>query len=121
MVVALVALYYVWLYWSYIVVVNITSITDQIPDSFDMRNYTVNFGELLCQISETVCVEALIEMGTFPLPIPKKVYNVMTYVKTSVNAIAIVPLFGALLICMLQLFLFIKDCKTHLVQMYKGK
>ena len=120
MVVALVALYYVWLFWSYLILTLITAVSEAIPEQFDVSQGTINIGKIACGISELTCVPALEEMGDIPIPLPKKIINFLPSARSSLNAIFIVPLFGALLICMLQLFLFVKDCKTHLSEMYKG-
>ena len=41
--------------------------------------------------------------------------------ENSVNAMFIVPLFGAYAICLVQLFMFVRESRMHLKQLYKGE
>lgn len=37
------------------------------------------------------------------------------------NSILMFPLFATLFICLIQQFLSIRECKQHLIELYKGK
>ena len=77
----------------------------------------VTIGQLTCLLGPEFCLEGL----DIPLPIPKTFVIFGPSFIPSINALFIVPLFGALLICVFQIFFGIRDSKKHLIQIYKGK
>jgi hypothetical protein len=53
--------------------------------------------------------------------ITKEAIDFIKSIQTSLNMILFIPLFFALVITLLQFFLAIKDCKKHILQIFKGK
>ena len=117
--VALVTLYYFSVYWGYVVITNVTGWTLVLPDSTSEINLKdFDFGALLCGISDEICVEQ-IKSFKFILPFQRAINFINDY-KSHINSILIVPVFGALLITLVQVLLWVKESKTHLKQLYKG-
>jgi hypothetical protein len=113
--VALVALYYFFLYLSYKLIIFITFYVSKIQD-FDVENSAgIKIGEILCNFVRYCDLEELV------MPIPHDNINLLKSLKSSLMAIFIVPIFASLLLCLLQLGLLIKDSKTHIVELNKGR
>lgn len=124
-IVALVALYYTFLYFAYTMSTLITFLVSILPDEINLDDLPeINIGEILCSLAQEICIEPLSLMGPIKIPVPSKVkkyFGIYPELKSSLNAIIIVPVFAALLICLLQLLFLLKDTKTHLKQLYKGQ
>lgn len=118
--VALVALYYVVLYWSYTISMYASYWIDKIPFTVDSESIQLNWGDLVCNALPDACLEQFEAIGPIKLPLPKKIVHFFPDMKASLLAIVIVPLFGSLLICLLQVFFLVRETKKHLQQMYKG-
>lgn len=119
--VSLVALYYVFLYWTYKISMLMSHLVSKIPDELLVDNLYVYPGEILCAINDQVCLEQLREMGGIKLPLPKSFVNFTPSLKSSILAVFIVPAFGAFLLCLGQVFLLIKETRQHLRELYQGK
>jgi hypothetical protein len=133
-VVGLVALYYFFLLLFYSIGINMSYLLSVVPDDLNSQvlmlenllnnNETglVNIGEILCNINEAICIESLQEMGgSIRLPFVHKAINILFDIKSSLMAVALVPIFIALLICLVQVFLLVRETKTCLNELYKGK
>ena len=118
--VAVVALYYFVLFWGYYIITNITAWTLLLPNNpalIDLTNF--DFGQLICQFSEDLCVQA-ISAYKFIMPF-QRALNLLPNYKSYILAIAIVPIFGAFFIALLQMFIWVKESKNHLKQLYVGE
>lgn len=112
--VALVALYYFFLYLAYKLIIFITYYVSKIQD-FDTENSAgIKIGEIICKFTKYCDLEDVV------MPIPHDNIELLKSLKSSLMAIFIVPIFGSLLLCLLQLGLLIKDSKTHIVELNKG-
>jgi hypothetical protein len=124
-VVALVALYYTFLYFAYTMSTLITQLVSILPAEVNLDDLPeINIGEILCSFSAETCIEPLSLVGPIKIPVPnkfKKYFTIYPELKSSLNAIVIVPVFAALVVCLLQLLFLLKDTKTHLKQLYKGE
>ena len=120
MLVALVALYYFVIFLSYVMAYygnRLAQLLDYVLGVVNQVNgIEINLGEILCSFSEDICIEAL----KIPFKLPDLPINHFAGVRDSVIAIFVVPLFGSLLICLVQLYLLSRDIKTHIKQLYKG-
>lgn len=119
--VGLVALYYVFLYWTYTVSMNVSKWVTYIPETVDGGKLSINPGELLCQYIPDACLEQLALIGSISLPLPNKIIKVLPSLRSSILAVVTVPLFVAVIICVIQVFFLVKETKQHLVEMYQGK
>ena len=118
-VVALVALYYFFLYLSYLIVVYTIDLIDRIPKKINASKIKFNLS-WLCHISEEMCLESLKNIS-IPIPLPEKLIDFKPDLRDSLKTVIILPLFLSLLVCVLQMLAFIKQCKKHLLQSYKGE
>ena len=91
-----------------------------LPQSMDLSRQNVSIGDLLCSISDDLCIDSLTTI-TQTIPVPDKIIDVLQWIQASVEWIFLGPLIGVPLVCLLQMAYFIKQVKTHLKQMYKGK
>ena len=129
MVVAFVALYYFFIYLLYFMYDSFGWIGNVVgalePVLTDILKNGINVGDVICAISEEMCIEQLQSYGNIPIPLPKKlnqsIANVLPNLGSSVTTIFVAPVFIAFFICIIQLGCLIKDAKTHLKELYKGK
>lgn len=123
--VGLVSLYYFFLFLLYEITMTITMIASYLPDDSKLKveegQLTINIGDILCSISDSICIPSLQEYGPIPLPIPSKFYNIGFSLKASTLILFILPLFVALFLTLFQVFLFVRETKTFLIELYKGK
>ena len=85
-------------------------ILDQNIQLFDLNalaNMTV--GDLLCGLGPDFCIEGL----NWPLPIPKTVVKFYPEFVPSINALFLAPFFGTLAICVIQVFIGMRDTKKY--------
>jgi hypothetical protein len=120
LVVTFVVLYYIVIFWTYFIAYNSKYFTNLIPEEVDLRNMTIPIGELLCQLSEEICIESF-QNYTLKLPIPEKIIQILPWIRDSILWVFAAPLIISPLICLLQIFLISRDIKTHLKQLYKGE
>lgn len=95
-------------------------------------NQTITYNDLCgAADTETFCFESL---SYIEIPLPKfpkvlvginkineTVRKILSIdIPTSLEAIVIVPLFAVFVICLIQLFLFIRETRLHLNQLHKG-
>jgi hypothetical protein len=118
-VVALVALYYVFLYWTYQVAIWSSDWVRALPDRVNTRDFEINPGVLLCSLSHTVCFHELCDIGVFKLN--EKIIEFTASLRASMLCMLILPAFIAFSICLVQIFLTIRESKIHLTEMWKGK
>lgn len=118
--VAMVALYYVFLFWTYTVSMKVSQLVSYIPQNIVTDDWQVYPGQILCSVSDQLCIEPLQNIS-FAWPFPKRMITVVNTLRSSILAILIVPAFGAYLISMLQVFFLTRETKTYLTEMYKGK
>jgi len=119
--VGLVALYYIFLYWTYTVSMAASQWVAYIPNTVDSEGLSINLGQLICQYVPDTCLPSLEDSGAISMPLPGKIINFYPSIKSSILAVIIVPLFVAALLCVIQVFFLIRETKTHLIEMYKGK
>ncbi len=141
--VTFIALYYFVVYFARIVIIFTTyftemlSILDDAGDkvnqlgSFLTSTQSVTYGEICQVFGEFLCVDSLLDLK-IPIPqLPKatgafsKLNATLMHLQqinlaSSINAITIVPIVGAYLICLLQLFMFVRETRLHLKQLHKG-
>lgn len=118
--VALVAMYYVFIYWTYTISMLASEAITKLPPSVFTGNITVNIGDILCTINDELCLGELSSMGSIKLPIPARVVKFLPSLKLSILLVFIIPLFTSILICCVQVGFFIKETKQHLIEMYKN-
>lgn len=121
MMVGLVALYYVFLYWTYTVSMFASKWIALIPDKIDGNKVEVNLGDLLCRYLPDFCIDQLREFGVIKIPLGSKIVSFVPSLRSSALAVIIAPLFLSGVICLIQLFLLIRETKDHLVALYQGK
>lgn len=135
--VTIVALYYFVFYFGFVVITVVTGLTDVLRKFDDKLNQlqtllttspTIKIGDVCEAISNELpfCVDSLYDIE---IPIPKvpaaattilqRLQNIS--IESSLEAIFIVPIFVALLICLLQLFLFVRESRLHMKQIQKGE
>lgn len=119
--VGLVALYYVFLYWTYSVCMNMSQLVSLLPEFVDTGKIEINLGDILCRYVPDACLPALQEAGIFKIPLPQKIIKFFPGLRSSILAVFIVPLFVAVILCIGQVFLLVRETKTHLLEMYQGK
>lgn len=119
--VAVVALYYVFLYWSYTISMNVSLLVNFLPDFLDTGTLSINVGQFLCDYVPGACLPALVEAGPISIPLPKKFIKLFPGFKSWILAVFVVPLFASLLVCLIQVFFLVRETKTHLLEMYQGK
>ena len=118
---SLVALYYFFLYASYVLITNVTYVTSIIPETFDPTHITIKIGHLLCTINQALCFESLKHLPPVTLPLPKRIADFVPLLRNSMLYLIITPLVISLLICLTQILLLIRECKYHLIQIYKDE
>jgi hypothetical protein len=118
--VALVSLYYIFLYWTYTVSMTVTELVIGLPAEITTNGTMINLGDILCNISSSICLEQLQALGPVPIPLPDRIIEIYPSVKSSILSILIVPAFGAYLFCLLQIFFLVKETRNHLRQMHQG-
>jgi len=139
--VAFVALYYFFIFTLYIFVELVINLHDglnlinksvgkiqELTDYFS-HEQQITLKEL-CEIQpDYFCFDSLMNVS-FTLPQIPQVVSVLNYTgsklvqinfTSSFESIIIVPIFFAFLICLLQLFLFIRETRLHLLQLYRGQ
>ena len=119
LVVSLVVLYYFVLWITYTLAYWSVYLTTYLPDDLDFTNSEISVGDIFCSISDDFCIEELANF-TQKLPVPDKIIQVLPWLRTSIIWVFAAPLIISPLICLLQVFLFSRDLKTHLKQLYKG-
>ena len=119
--VGVVALYYVFLYWTYKIAMVSSQWISYIPSSIDTGKLEINIGEFICKYVPDACLEQLADIGPIKLPLPAKIVAFLPSFRSSLMAACIVPLFGSALVCIVQVFLLIRETKDNLIEMYKGK
>ena len=75
---------------------------------FDLNNLAnLTIADLLCAWGDELCIPEL----AWPLPIPPKIVKFGKEFIPSLNALLLTPFFGALLICVVQVFIGMRDTK----------
>ena len=127
-VVANVALYFVFLFLLYLVAILVTLITDLDNLVLQKLYYKVENGSIIIgEVFNHIDNETNISNDFL-----KKLYNNYSQTVTkilkflsifgySTISLFMIPLFGAMVICILHMFLFIKETKKYLIELYKGK
>lgn len=116
--VALVALYYVFIYWTYFISMNISQLVAIIPEKPLKLN---DVGRLWCNYSPATCSQKVLDLKKPDLSVIEEALRFLTYLRTSLLAVFITPLFGSFVICVIQVFLLMRETKEHLIELYKGK
>lgn len=85
----------------------------------------------MCKIlPDYLCIDSTIMNVTFTLPQIPKAVSFLNYTSSkldrinftsSFEVILIFPIFGAFTICLVQMFLFIRESRLHLQQLYRGQ
>jgi hypothetical protein len=116
-VVALLALYHVFMLFLYYLIALLTKISSNLSiiDLQNLRNLTI--GDISCFFGEEFCIPEL----NFRLPLPEAVYKFGPELIPSIYAVVLAPMFAALIVCIVQVFIGIRDSKKHLLEIYKGK
>ena len=116
-VVANVALYFVFLYCAYYITMFVTFIApSKLKYLVDVDNSTLNIGKLLNFID----YETNNTIDHF-VQVPEQIAKFLPIFRRSIIYLFVVPVFGAMVICILQMFLLIKESKNYLIELYKGK
>lgn len=117
MVVASVNLYYFFLFWYFWILKRVSVIEFE----------TIDTHRLFCDISDQMCLnESKIIDKTFKgldhfiKETLESDYEKEAMLARSIKTVAVLPVFISFLICAIQLFLIAKDCKTHLLELYRG-
>ena len=137
-----VALYYFVLVFGYFVIIYTTvfskylSILDKSADKgkqlvdFFSSEQSIKYGDICGTIPELDCVDALKDITIYSLPRFPKVESIISprikelasiNFSNTIEAIFIVPIFAAYIICIIQMFLFVRESRLHLQQLYKGE
>jgi len=145
--VSFIALYYFWCYFAKSVVIFATfltkflrqfdqaALTEKVEKiaSFLTTPQSLTYGDI-CQIfPDILCIDSLSAVQISLPSLPSGLNSTVTTFKqlldhvvrinfeSSINAIFIVPLFVAYAICLGQLFMFMRESRMHLKQLYKGE
>lgn len=119
--VAVVALYYVFIYWTYTVSMFATEWIALIPESIPNR-IEIKPGELLCNNLPDLCLEQLQSFGAFNISLGQsKIISFIPSLRSSLYAVVITPLFVSGLICLVQIFFLIRETKENLILLYQGR
>jgi hypothetical protein len=120
-VVALLALYYFFIYFAFNIVRFWLSIQAYDVSKFKTQ-VTLNFSEPVCYMSNKLCHKANIYLPIVTMDLARPlVDSLLPELKASVNIILFAPLVGALAICLIQQFCSIRECKKHLLELYRGE
>jgi hypothetical protein len=121
-VVALITLYHTFVFIIYEIIDFTLLIDNYLPDSSFAQQYiSVDLGALPCFLGYDFCVNDLQNLTTFNILIPEHLRTATLQVKQALAPGLIVPVCVALVICLIQFLLGVKDFQNHLSKMYKGK
>ena len=137
-----VALYYFVVFTGYIFIQGATNLHDtlsfidknvnklQILSDYFSTEHQITFGEVCKILPDYLCIDSTIMNVTFTLPQIPKAVSFLNYTSSkldrinftsSFEVILIFPIFGAFTICLVQMFLFIRESRLHLQQLYRGQ
>jgi hypothetical protein len=108
-------LYYFILYFSYLIIVNLTFYLKYLPDS--LQEGFINVGQEFCNFDKKYCFDFLMN---FKIPIENNISNYIPS-KPVILSIFVIPLFVAAFICLSHIFLLIKETKYNIKSLHKGK
>ena len=132
MVVAFLALYFFFLFFLYNVSMGVSEFESWkfFENLVDEEKGTFNTGLLISVFLDDEDKDEGEETGggilsaanLIPsIPLSKQVAKFMPQFGVSLNALFIVPIFGAMFICSLQFFFLIRESKKFMIELYKGK
>jgi len=137
-----VALYYFVVFTGYIFIQGAANLHDtlsfidknvnkiQILSDYFSTEHQITFGEVCRILPDYLCIDSTIMNVTFTLPQIPKAVSFLNYTSSkldrinftsSFEIIIIFPIFGAFTICLVQMFLFIRESRLHLQQLYRGQ
>ncbi len=118
-VVAATCLYYFFLYWFYWIMKKTSVLTTDVLDEISIK-------KLICDISEQLCLNSTLydtafeSVDKFLTKSLNTDWNKKDNLINSVKFCAILPVFISFFICFIQLLLIARDCKKHLLELYRG-
>jgi hypothetical protein len=119
-VVALITLYHVFIFFIYQFGVVAMRLDGLIPNDVDLEY--INIGSIVCGIlGKTICVEGLENVIDFRVKTPQVLKEFGEGIKASLVNLLVIPVFLALLVCIVQYLLSIKECREHIMQVNRGK
>jgi hypothetical protein len=124
MVVGLVALYYFFLFITYLVSITITQYTDLInlvTGYLEVGSIPINLRDISCMFGDQFCLEYLSILGTIPITLPNKYYKVNFDLVGSILCVFIIPTIASLLFCLLHVGLLVRETKENIQLLRKGK
>lgn len=135
--VSVVALYYFVVYFGYSLIMLVTFLTSVLRSYKDLASDLVNLlttsptikvQDICDTISDELpfCTDALIDTELALPKIPNGLNATLNRIlqvdiAASLEAIIIVPIVFAYIICIIQLLLFIRESRLHITQMHKGE
>ncbi len=121
-VVAVVTLFYFFISLIYQLIRFTLFVDNYLPDDIFQQGYiTIDSFAILCYFGPDFCVSGLQNTSFYDIAIPDKVRVLGPQIRNALTPGLIVPACVALVICLLQVFLGIKDFQTHLLKIYRGK
>jgi hypothetical protein len=121
-VVAIITLYHFFVFVLYHLVDFSVLIDNYLPDSaFNASDITLDFGSIACYFGQDFCISSLENLTFLSVSIPPGVKKYGPELKHALKSALIVPACLAVVISMAQILFGIKDFRTHLIQLYKGK
>jgi len=84
LVVSFIVLYYFVLYMSYQLAYYTSYFSSLLPDDVDLKNQNIPVGELVCTISEDLCVDEAFRNYTIKLPVPDKIIQILPWIQSSI-------------------------------------
>ena len=108
--VANIAMYYFFLAWLYELTVLITFIAPSFTNQYvNLSTNTINLDNLIPGLP----------IGDISIPV--QILTFLPQFRISSILLIMVPIFGTMVICLLQMFLFVKESKRFIIELYKGK
>ena len=118
-VVAFLALFFLFLYWTYYVITLIIRTTPRNLKIDHAENATLNIGKIIYRLFSLI--NPNYEEAIVLIKVPKSMAVFLQHFRVSMIYLSLIPIFLAMTICVLQMFLLIRETKRYLIELYKGK
>jgi hypothetical protein len=121
-VIAIVTLYYIFVFTVYQILKFTVTIDDYFPDLFSEKDrLPIRIGPFACYADAESCIAALQNLTGISVLIPKNMQTIGPDVKNAISISLISSAFVSLVICLFQTFFGVRLFRDHLTAIYKGK